>query len=878
MSLPRGEKLGPYEILAPLGAGGMGEVYKALDTRLDRAVAIKVLPEHIAKREDLRARFEREARAVASLNHPHICTLHDIGPGYMVMELIEGETLAARIEKGALPLDQALQFAAEIADALDRAHRAGVTHRDVKLQNIMLTRDGVKVLDFGLAKSGPKLGPADETLTAGLTTEGTVMGTPQYMAPEQFEGREADARSDIWAFGAVLYEMVTGRKAFHGKSYSSLVGAILSADPPPMAVKPFTPAWLERLVRRCLSKDPEDRYQSLRDVVLDLRTPPAVPKIEAVAGKWHWAGWAVAAILAGVLGAVWALRPGPKAGKPVRFTVSPAGKDVFSAPPNTSVAVPQFALAPDGSAMVFVAGAAGGKSQLWLRSLADAVARPLAGTENASLPFWSPDSQWIGYFSEKQLRKIPVAGGASQTLVTEMTDAFGGAWGPGNTILFSAGAESISQVLASGGTPAPVTKLDPSIGEVAHRWPHFLPDGRHFLFYARAAREHSGLYVGSLDGTRSQMLFRTDSNAIYVPPGFLLYVEEDTLMARRFDAARLELQGDQFAVEEGVGRTTTSFSAISASATGLLAYSGGVLRPGQLTWFDRRGNPSGTVFPEAEYLDFRLSPNEQRLAFSRADEKTSSPQIWISDLDRGSTSRVTLGSATNVSVLWSPDGGRIVFRSNAEVGTSRFYLRSADGGGQGQWILSPETARAAGIRSIGYAATDWSPDGQTILFTVPSRASGYDVWMLPPSAEGKPTPLLQFPGDQAHGSFSPDGKLVAYSSNESGKFEVYVQTFPLSERKVQVSTAGGFEPRWNRDGREIYYIAPDGKLMAVSVSPGLAFGVPQALFQTQVFAPSVFRTHYVPAGNRQRFLVNALAGGRGPAITVAMHWMTGLRK
>ncbi len=882
MPLSPGEKLGPYEILSAIGAGGMGEVYKARDTRLDRMVAVKVLPEHIAQREDLRARFEREARAVASLNHPHICTLHDIGPGYMVMELIEGETLAARLAKGALPLDQALKFATQIADALDRAHRAGVTHRDVKPQNIMLTRDGVKVLDFGLAKSTAKPAPTEATLTAALTTEGTVMGTPQYMAPEQFEGKEADARSDIWAFGAVLYEMVTGQKAFQGRSYSSLVGAILSADPAPMAVKPFTPSWLERLVRRCLEKDPEERYQGMRDIVLDLRKPPLMARPEPAARKWHWLGWALSALLACTVVAMWTLRTSaPTAGKQVRFSVSPAGKDVFAAPPTQAVAVPQFALAPDGSALVFVAGAAGGTPQLWLRLMTGAVARPLAGTENALLPFWSPDSQWIGYFSEQQLKKIPAGGGASQVLVTDIADVFGGAWSADNTILFSAGAGGLSRITASGGAPSAVTALNASHGEVAHRWPQFLPDGRHFLFYVRAALEHSGLYLGSLDGSGGKMLFRTaDSGGVYAPPGYLLYVEGDTLLARRFDPGRLEVQGDQLAVESGVGRSTTALAAVSASAAGgLLAHSGGIPRLGRLNWFDRHGNPSGAIAAVADYIDFRLSPNEKRLAFSMVDPASNYPHVWIADLDRGGTSRMTHGAGTNVAVLWSPDGGRILFRSNAQVGTSRLYQQSADGGGQGQWMMSPEAARAAGIRSLALVATDWPADGRSILFSAPSQASGYDIWQLALSAPDSPRRLIVHPGDQGHGNVSPDGKLLAYSSSESGRFEVYIQTLPLSERKAQVSTAGGFEPRWRSDGREIYYIALDGKLMAVSVAPGLALGVPKVLFQTQVFTPSVYRTHYVPANNGQRFLVNSLTGdASGPAITVTLNWNSGLKK
>ena len=698
------------------------------------------------------------------------------------------------------------------------------------------------------------------------------MGTPQYMAPEQFEGREADARSDIWAFGAVLYEMLTGQRAFQGKSYSSLVGAILAADPPSMPAQRFTPTWLESLVRRCLQKDPEDRYQSMRDLVLDLRQPRAAETRRPGDRRWRWAAGAMAAVLAMGAGAGWVLSEagGAANGRPVRFTVTPVGNGVFTTPPNTSVAAPQFALAPDGSALVFVAGPLSGPSLLWLRPLAEAVARPLAGTENALLPFWSPDSQWIGYFSDKQLKKVPARGGASQVLASDIADVFGGSWGPDQTIIFSAGAESISRIPAAGGTPSHVTVLNGARGEVAHRWPHFLPDGRHFLFYARAAREYGGLYLGSLDGSAAKFLFRSDSSAIYAPPGYLLYVEGDTLMARRFDARRFVAGDEAVALEEGVGRTTTSFSAVSAAAGGLLAYSGSILRPGRLTWFDRRGIAVGNVLDEADYIDFRLSPNEKRLAYAMVDRKTNSPKIWTADLERGSNTRITLGADTNVSVVWSPDGEHILFRS-AQLGSSRFYQQSANGGTVGEWLMSPEMVRQAGLRSIALNATDWSADGQQVLFSAPSQSSGYDIWLLSPTGGSAPRPLIDLPGDQGHGNFSPDGKLVAYSSNESGRFEVYVQTVPRFERKVQVSTTGGAEPRWRADGREIYYLASDGRLMAAAVTPGPTFGVPQALFATPVLTPAIFQTHYVPAGNGQRFLVNAPRPRSDPPITVTLN-------
>ena len=511
MPLTTGEKLGPYEILAPLGAGGMGEVYRARDTRLDRTVAIKVLPEHIAQREDMRARFEREARAVASLNHPHICSLFDIGPGYMVMELIEGETLAARIEKGALPLDQALKYATQIADALDRAHRAGVTHRDVKPQNIMLTRDGVKVLDFGLTKSSSKPAPTEAALTAVLTT-----GTPQYMSPEQFDGKEADARSDIWAFGAVLYEMVTGQKAFQGKSYSSLLGAILSADPPPMAVKPFTPAWLERLVRRCLAKDPEDRWQTMRDVVIELRTPPA-EAISAKASRWPWAV-AAATLVLGVLG-TWAVmrsRQAPAPEQAYRSQLLPPEGGRFALGSG-------FAISPDGRTLAFVATAPG-KSGLWLRHLDGTAPRLLPGTQGAYVPFWSPDGRSLAYFASSKLWRVDAAGGPPIAICDTPSFA-GGAWAPDGVIVFSAATSGLRRVPASGGTPEPLTRPDNGRGEAYHWLPQVLPGGR-ILF--QVVGSPAGIYATSLSNPGERVrLVATDHNGMYAA-GHLLWMRGST--------------------------------------------------------------------------------------------------------------------------------------------------------------------------------------------------------------------------------------------------------------------------------------------------------------------------------------------------------------
>jgi Tol biopolymer transport system component len=600
-------------------------------------------------------------------------------------------------------------------------------------------------------------------------------------------------------------------------------------------------------------------------------------------GWRSWASGTAMAVLAALIVA-WVQRPGPASGALVRFAVNPPAKGVFSEPfsepLNTSVPVPQFELSPDGSTIVFTASVDRGKPLVWVRRLAEPAAHSLAGTENAMLPFWSPDSQWIGFFSDKQLRKIPATGGSAQVVVENTSDCFGGTWGPDGTILYSNGTGGVSRVSSSGGPAMPVTVLNPSHGDVAHRWPHFLPDGRHFLYFARARFGYRGVYAGSLDGGDPKLLLKTESNAIYVAPGYLLFVDGDTLTAQRFDAGRLELIGDRIAVEAPVGLTSTSHAAVSASRTGVLAYGAAMVYAGQLTWFDRSGNPIGTLAANADYMDFRLSPDETRLAFSAIDPKTSKPDIWIADLRRGSTSRLTFGPVLNSSVIWSPDSGRLFFRSNSQGAVIELFSQSANGGGQLQTILTHQRAEAAGMRSFAYVPTDCSPDAQSILLSVPAQPTGFDIWLVPTAPNGVLKPLIEGPGDQLQGNFSPDGRLIAYASNESGRFEVYVQTFPLSDQKWQVSTAGGTEPRWRRDGREIFYLAPDRKLMSVSVAAGPSFAIPRALFQTRVLGQrSVYRTNYISTGNGQRFLMNTQMGeDSGGEITLALNWLAGLRK
>ncbi|MBL8295042.1 MAG: protein kinase [Bryobacterales bacterium] len=827
-------------------------MYRARDTRLGRTVAVKVLPDHIAQREDARGRFEREARAVASLNHPHICVLHDIGPNYMVLELIEGETLAARIEKGALPLAQALQYAVQIADALDRAHRAGVTHRDVKPQNIMLTRDGVKVLDFGLAKSTAKPAPMQETLTAVLTTEGTVLGTPQYMAPEQFEGKEADARSDIWAFGAVLYEMVTGRKAFQGKSYTSLVAAILGGEPAPMAVKPFTPVWLERLVRRCLAKDPEDRWQSMRDIVLELRSPV----VESAAPKpspWSWRVTAAACLVAvAALGWTGWRRQPRETTQPATFVVEPpAGGRFVSAGISGGSEI-----SPDGRTLAFVAEAAKGPRMLYVRPLESLEARALPGTENAGRPFWSPDSKSLAFFAEQKLKRIDLAGGAPIALC-DARNGRGGAWSEDGVILFSERGSAIQRVEASGGTPSPVTKLNRDTAESSHDYPQFLPGGREILYVmSHADPEENAIFIGFLNGKPSVKLVETQYKALYdAASGQLLYIQGNgTLMARRLELNPPRLTGDPVVVAKSIDLNPGGFANFSVAASGTLFYGrGAAAEKVRFTWRDREGKVLGTVgepFQRNDY-SFRISPDQTKVAYTAA-AAAGQFDVSLLDLARGLSTRFTFSRAYNPR--WSPDGRHVYFWTAGAM-----FRKAADDSGEEELVLKGDLL----------FAEDVSPDGKHFLYY--HRG---DIWKLALAGERKAEPYLRTKYNEVGAAFSPDGRWVAYASDESGRPEVYVQGFPQRQGKWLISGDGGFSPAWRGDGKELYWVGRSRMLTAASMSlEGAAVqpGKPEPLFQ---LADRVGSARFAPARDGQRFLVLEPEGGEPPDLpmVVVQNW------
>jgi Tol biopolymer transport system component len=878
VTLTLGMKLGPYEITAPLGAGGMGEVYRARDTRLDRSVAIKVLPAHLSSDPDLRARFEREARVVSGLNHPHICTLHDIGHedgvDYLVMEYLEGETLADRLVKGPLPLEQTLRYGVEIADALDRAHRAGVVHRDLKPGNVILTKAGAKLLDFGLAKTAaPKSQPGLSVLATEakpLTEKGTVLGTVQYMAPEQLEGRDADSRTDIFAFGAMLYEMVTGRRAFSGTSQASLIGAILRDEPPPISqLAPMSPPALERVVRTCLAKDPEERWQSAHDLANELRwmagtSGSAVGGVVASAPRRRAgaplliAGAVLAALAVGAAlgrsGRRETAAPLPPA---MRFLVTPAAEGSIQDVP---------ALSPDGRSLAYVLTAAQGPA-LWIHSFETGDAKRIPGTEGAQEPFWSPDGKSIGFFARGQLRRVEATNGIAQPICSA-ADARGGSWSTTGQILFTGNSSSpLYRVPATGGVPAAVTELKG--GEQSHRYPLFLPDGRHFLYLAlRGDASEKGIYWGDVQSKTTRRVANDMSRPAYDARGFLLFVRQGTLVAQRFDAANGEASGDPAPLADRVGTDSQKAGKdwFTASPRGVIAYRVGGPRQGQLVWVDRTGRELGAISSPGAYGEPALAPDGARVAVRR-DEESGGLSLWLYDTrskDRGS--RLTFGEEKAESPIWSADGTSVIFTS-VRGGKYSIVRKAANGSGGDEVIYSTNERTWP---------DDISSDGR-FLATEGGGGASFDVSLLPLTGDRKPIPFAATPANEAHAVFSPDARSLAYVSDESGLAQVYVQPVPPTGSKWQVSTEGGDLPTWSGDGKELYYIDPARRLMAVSIESRAPFtsGEAHALFTAPIGALSTTgnRSFYAPARDGKRFLVLSLVGKESePGIRVIMNW------
>ncbi len=887
-----GQTLGHYRIVEKLGEGGMGVVYRAQDTTLGRDVAIKVLPQSFAQDAGRLARFEREARLLASLNHTNIAAIHDLeeadGLRYLVLEYVAGETLAERLKRGPLPGEEAVEMAKQIAEALEAAHEKGVIHRDLKPANIELTPEGtVKVLDFGLAKAFEPEGSDAElskTISADATRAGVILGTAAYMSPEQARGKPVDKRTDIWAFGCVLYEMLAGKPAFGADTITDTLAAVVKNEPEWSALPAVTPAPVRTLLRRCLQKDPRERLRDAGDALLELKQPAAAERaMPAATARARAIPWLVAALFAAIalVLAIVHFRQAPPEQRVTRFALLPPEKTALGA----------VAVSPDGRRVAFTATDASGKTQLWVRALDALAAQTLAGTEGASYPFWSPDSRSIGFFAGGTLQKIEASGGPPQTLARAPTGR-GAAWSREGVIVFAPSSSgALLQVPAAGGEPKPVTQLDASRQETSHRWPQFLPDGRRFLHFIVSSqqREHWGIYLGSLDSkeemdSKKTRLVATDSSAAFAGPatgrGYLLFLRERALMAQRFDPGKLELSGEAFPVAEPVGVETGFWRArFSVSESGVLVYdsSGGGNR--QLVWMDHGGKRLETVGALGAYWQLDLSPDGRRVAAMRSDPQTGDSDIWLFDVARAASSRFTFHPAIEGFPVWSPDGSRIAFYSTRD-GPWNLYQKAASGTGEDESLLKTQADKWP---------TDWSRDGRFLLFGESDAKTRMDLWVLPLTAETKdagrkPMPFLRTEFHERNGRFSPDGKWVAYDSNESGRYEVYVREFlpgqPASGGKWPVSTGGGVGPRWRGDGKELFYLAPDRKLMAVEVKAGTRFEaeIPRPLFQTRVFtgAPGA---GYAVTGDGQRFLILSEAeGAAGEPATVFLNWPAALNK
>lgn len=880
MTLAASTRLGPYEVQSPIGAGGMGEVYKATDTRLNRTVAIKVLPPHFADDPEMKQRFDREAQTIAGLNHPHICTLHDVGEQdgvrYLVMEHLEGQTLAERLTRGPLPLDEALKVAGEIVDALDKAHRQGIVHRDLKPHNIMLVRgagsgaaSSVKLLDFGLAKwaeAGQSSLGAQQTRME-VTAQGAIVGTMQYMAPEQVEGKEADTRTDLFAFGAVLYEMVTGKRAFEGKSQASLIGAIMKAEPRPVSHgQPMAPAALDRVVRRCLAKDPEERWQTAHDLMVQLawigrgRTEvtisPAAIAAERKRNRLMLIATACALALAAALAlpATWHLR-GSAPPDPIQFRHTIIG-----------LSNPDISISPDGRTLAFVAKPdTVGTSTLWVRGTGEVTSRRLAGTDNASQPFWSPDNQSIAFVVGDKLKKIDVAGGVSGA-VKELTDApgfSGGAWSPagGGTIVFGT-PKGLSRVSAQGGPAQTITELGQ--GETGHLWPGFLPDGTHFLYLAWSAEAaNRAVYVGALDSKDRTKLMSEESNAEYAAPGYILFRRKAVLFAQPFNASSLAFTGDPVQLAGGVASGANGRGVFNASQRGSVIYFQGASGGGpsgrgqtvnaQFGFVDRAGGRREVAVETFPFGDMDLSPDGKLIAATRQESGASGADIWVFDWEKNVPWRLTTDPADDVGPIWSPDNTRIAFTTYRK-GNADIYVKNAHNVGDETPLL--ETAANESIE-------DWSKDGKYLAYEC-GQDSFQDICALPLDADGKPgKPFVVVSGkyQKNEPQFSYDGKWLAYAAdvNEPGKFQVYVMSFPAGDIKQQISTDGGGQPRWRKDGKEIYFRTLDNRLMAADIKLGakIESSVPKQMFNAPNTNPTSgdpVRHMWAALPDGQRFL------------------------
>jgi serine/threonine protein kinase len=902
MALTSGTRLGSYEVVAPIGAGGMGEVYRARDTKLGREVAIKVLPANFVNDPERLSRFQREARMLAALNHANIATIYGLeqcdGVSCLVMELVPGETLAERVKAGPLGIEEALKIAVQIAEALEAAHEKGIIHRDLKPANVKVTPEGkVKVLDFGLAKAFAGEATNEDignspTLSRAATMQGVILGTAAYMSPEQAKGKAVTKATDIWGFGCVLYELLSGHPAFEGDDITEILAAVVRAEPSWNRLQENTPQSIHKLLRRCLRKDRRQRFQDATDVRIEIEDALTSPATTSVTGAeplpnstWTQKLWfAITAmfflttiVLASVL--IYDHRS-PSESAAVRFFVSAPDKMSFESGIGAgATGYTGGSLSPNGRRLAFTAKDESGKVMLWVRALDSLVSQPLLGTDGAALPFWSPDSRTIGFFVLGKLKKIDVEGGPPQTL-TEAPNARGGTWNRDGVIVFApSNSGPLSRVSSAGGAAEAATKLSPQ--QSGHRFPSFLPGGRHFLYFVVGTAESAGVFIGSLDSADGQRLLAADSPAVYAPPGYVMFVRQGILLAQAFDDKKLLLRGEPVPLAEQVAFDGPG-AAFSVAESGALTYRTGTgPRDLRLTWVDRSGKPIESVGAPGAYLGPDISPDGKRIAVHRHDG--TGGDVWLVEAVGGKTSRLTFdASQESSSPIWSPDGSRIVFGSRRS-GKWGLYQKLANGTGNEELLIESDLVKSP---------TSWSADGKFILYMVQDPKTNADVWALPLTGDRKPFPLLQTPFIESHPQISPDGKWFAYSSDETGRREIYVQSFPPGAGKWQISSNGGFYARWRRDGKELFYMETisRGKLISVGVNAAgatLEFSTPRPLFDTGYVNLSFSHTGnwntFAVSADGQRFLIprpeSSLTGElNNTPITVVLNWRAGLKK
>src|SRR5262245_18496530 len=890
MAIAIGARFNHYEIIAPLGAGGMGEVWRARDTRLNRDVAIKVLPASFAQDADRLLRFKQEALATSALNHPNILTVHDVGDyegaPFIVAELLEGEELREQLNDGALPARTAIDYARQIASGLAAAHAKGVVHRDLKPENLFITKDGrVKILDFGLAKLKPTQAPAMGTnapTQKKITDPGAVLGTVGYMAPEQVRGLEADHRADIFSFGVILYEMLSGRRTFSGDSAIEVMNAILKEDPPELSeTNARAPQGIERLIRRCLEKRPEYRFHSAHDLgyALEALSTSSGARLENVgassARKLERLAW-LAALLLGMFGFAWAyFTRQPKADAPVmKFSILPPEKSSFG----------QIAVSPDGRHLA-VTAATGGNVQLWVRAVDSTEARPLAGTQGAIFPFWSPDSRFIGFFADGRLKKIEFTGGPVITICEAPRFVTGGAWSRDGVILFGQGQVGLLRVSATDGEVTQVTTFDRTRQETSHRYPTFLPDDHYFLYAINGGQKESrGVYLGSLDGKVKRRLLDELTVIKYMAAvpgdraggaGWLIFGRDGSLLARPFDTSRLDFTGEPFLLSDKMGSDLVyiNYFTFSVSDNGVLVFDPSLGRQRHpYRWVDRRGQAINSLDAPAGIRHPWLSPDEKRFIADRYDPQITTSDLWLCDVSGSNSARFTFNPAADINPVWSPDGSRIVWASGRDGGVTNLYQKAASGAGEDALLWKSDQAKYP---------TDWSPDGRFIIYRQEDPKTKSDVWFLRVTGSREAFPVLQTDANEISGTLSPDGRWLSYVSDVSGRYEVYVQSFSGGGGKWQVSTGGGAHPRWRRDGRELFYYARDGKLMAAQVRSGESFevGAAVSLFEFrsgtvhEIFAP------YAVTADGQRFLINTMVETEPNApLTVWVNWAMGSKR